>query len=350
MCTTFAAAAGAAGDSAIVLSQPIFGEEAPFVGCHASTVAESRRGLVAAWFAGTDEGYDDVGIWLAHRQGEGWTAPVEIDAGVVDGRDYPCWNPVLHQASDGSLLLFYKVGPSPREWWGQIVRSRDGGRTWSPPERLPDGILGPVRAKPIVLEDGTLLAGSSTEHDGWRLHFERSRDLGRTWESTGPIHDGRSIGGIQPTLLRHSDGRLQALFRTRRANRIGETWSSDGGRTWSEPELTALPNPSAGIDAVTLADGRHLLVYNHTSRLPGERPEAGLRSELNLAVSDDGESWRAALLLERQPGEYSYPAMILGSDGRLHITYTFRRRGIQYVVVAPERLEARYFENGRWPR
>ena len=351
---------------AVVHAELLF-EDAPFPSCHASTIAESPSGhLVAAWFGGTAERHPDVAIWTARYEADesrtagnrGWTAPVTVADGVEGGVDYPCWNPVLHQPSrrpaDGDsgtgppLLLFYKVGPSPSEWWGMLLRSTDEGRTWSAPERLPEGILGPIRAKPIELPDGTLLAGSSTEHDGWRLHFERTTDLGRTWQSTGPIHDGRAFGAIQPAFLVHAGSRLQALARSRQ-NRIVETWSEDGGRTWSEPRATALPNPSAGIDAVTLPDGRHLLVYNHTSTLPGEKPEAGTRSELNLAVSDDGTSWRAALLLERQPGEYSYPAMVRTRDGRVHVTYTWRRRSIRHVVIDPSKLEPRDFVDGRWP-
>jgi predicted neuraminidase len=369
-------AATAQSSPAITQAELIF-EQAPFPSCHASTLVEATGGdLIAAWFGGTAERHPDVSIWTARldRGSPRWSAPAAVADGVEDGVDYPCWNPVLHRPSHrpangdsgdaGPILLFYKVGPSPSEWWGMLLRSEDDGRTWSRPERLPEGILGPIRAKPLELPDGTLLAGSSTEHDGWRLHFERTRDLGRTWESTGPIHDGRALAAIQPAFLAHPAGRIQALARSRQ-NRIVETWSNDGGRTWSEPRATALPNPSAGIDALTLPDGRHLLVYNHTSSLPGEKPRAetsrptpgpaaaaaalGTRSELNLAVSDDGERWRAALLLERQPGEYSYPAMIRTRDGLVHITYTWRRQSIRHVVIDPAKLEPRDFVDGSWP-
>jgi predicted neuraminidase len=341
---------GTARSPAILEAGPIF-ERAPFPSCHASTIVETPSGaLVAAWFGGTDERHPDVSIHTSRREaGAGrWNPPVSVADGVEDGVDQPCWNPVLHQPSSGPLLLFYKVGPSPSEWWGMLLRSDDQGRTWSKPARLPDGILGPIRAKPLELPDGTLLAGSSTEHDGWRLHFERTSDLGLTWTSTGPVHDGRTFAAIQPAFLVHPGGRIQALARSRQ-NRIVETWSEDGGRTWSEPRATTLPNPSAGIDALTLGDGRHLLVYNHTSSLPGEKPAGGTRSELNLAISDDGVRWRAALLLERQPGEYSYPAMIATRDGLVHLTYTWRRQRIEHVVVDPAKLVPRDFVDGRWP-
>ena len=231
-----------------------------------------------------------------------------------------------------------------------LLRSTDGGRTWSPPERLPDGILGPIRNKPLELPDGTLLAGSSTEHDGWRLHFERTRDLGRTWETTGPIHDGRALAAIQPAFLVHladASRRSRAAVSTA-SSRPGRP---DGGRTWSEPRATALPNPSAGIDALTLPDGRHLLVYNHTSELPDEKPAGGTRSQLNLAISRDGVTWQAAFLLEHgQPGEYSYPAMIRARDGLVHVTYTWRRRWIKHCGDRPRtRLRGLDLVEGRWP-
>lgn len=333
-----------------VLEEQLVFTEAPFRSCHASTLVETPAGLVTAFFAGSDEGEDDVGIWVSRRDyGQSdWTAPTEVADGVEEDHDYPTWNPVLFQVPSGPLLLFYKVGPSPPQWWGMLTRSDDGGRSWAPPRRLPDGILGPIRAKPLLLDDGTLLAGSSTENDGWKVHFERTRDFGVTWQSTPPVAGAETFEAIQPTFLVHPGGRIQALCRSRQ-NRIVETFSDDGGFSWSPLAATDLPNPSAGIDALDLPDGRHLLVYNHTSQLPGERPRDGTRSELDLAISRDGRHWQAALLLERQPGEYSYPAMIRTRDGAVHITYTYRRRQIKHVALDPESLSGRDFVDGHWP-
>src|SRR5690606_36906831 len=102
-----------------------------------------------------------------------------------DGTRHPCWNPVLLWYQD-RLMLFYKVGPSPSEWWGMLKVSLDAGKTFSPATRLPDGILGPIKNKPIVLTNGRIVSGSSSEHDGWRLHVEWSDDGGATWKRTGP--------------------------------------------------------------------------------------------------------------------------------------------------------------------
>ena len=312
----------------VVVAELIY-EQAPFPQCHASTLAESKGAIVAAWFGGTAERNADVGIWLARRENNQWTAPVEVANGVPPkGKRQPCWNPVLFQPKDGPLLLFYKVGPSPSKWWGMMVTSPDGGKSWSQPRRLPEEIAGPIKNKPVQLPDGSLLCPSSTEDNGWRIHLERTPDLGLTWTRTEPLNDGRKFGAIQPTILRHPDNRLQLLCRSRQSW-ITECWSEDGGKTWSPMQPTSLPNPNSGIDAVTLRDGRHLLVYNHTAK--GRTP-------LNVAISRDGRIWNPVVTLETEPGEYSYPAVIQTSDGMVHTTYTWRRERVKHVVLDPAKL------------
>lgn len=334
------AASPIASQPGYVLGEMIY-EAAPFPQCHASTIAETKRGLVAAWFGGTHEKHPDVGIWVARRTADGWTAPVEVANGVqADGQRHPCWNPVLFAMPDGPLVLFYKVGPSPSSWWGMRCESRDGGETWSSAIRLPDEIPGPIKNKPVMLKAGRLLSGSSTEDHGWRVHMETTTDGGLTWTRTEPLNDGETIGAIQPTILIHGPEKLQILCRSRNTKHILESWSEDGGKSWSPLVDTTLPNPNSGIDAVTLADGRHLVVYNHTPRG---------RSPLNVAISHDGKRWQAALVLENEPGEYSYPAIIQTSDGKVHITYTWKRQRVKHVVVDPQRLTAKDFDDGNWP-
>lgn len=147
------------------------------------------------------------------------------------------------------------------------------------------------------------------------------------------------MNAIQPSILSHADGRLQAVGRSRNG-RVFETWSTDNGRTWSPLSLTNLPNPNSGTDALTLTDGRQLIVYNHT-------PKG--RSPLNVAISKDGKDWLAALTLERDPGEYSYPAVIQTRDGLIHFTFTWKRQRIKHVVVDPSKLHLRPIISGHWP-
>lgn len=313
---------------------------APTPSCHASTIVETAQGeLVAAWFGGKRECFPDVGIWLSRRAPATgcWSAPVEVANGIQytteDGQvlRYACWNPVLFQPRhkpDAPLILFYKVGKTPQTWWGMMTSSDDGGRTWSPHRRLPDGICGPVKNKPIELPDGTWLCPASTEESvttGWKVHFERSTDAGRTWTRTAPVNDGIEFGAIQPSILTHDGGaRLQAIGRTQLAKRLFSTTSIDAGRHWGPMTFLDIPNPDSGTDAVTLHDGRHVLIHNPT--------ESG-RSPLSLAISSDGLKWRRILDLETEPGEYSYPAIIQTTDGLLHMTWTWRRELIKHAIL-----------------
>jgi predicted neuraminidase len=308
-------------------------EKAPYPSCHASTIVETKSGLVAAWFGGTYERHPDVGIWVSHFKNGKWSESVEVANGVEnDTLRYPTWNPVLFQMPGKELLLFYKVGPSPQTWWGMLKRSFDGGKTWSNAERLPDGILGPIKNKPVLLSDGTLLCPTSSEHDGWRVHFEMTKDAGRTWEKTEAINDGKKHGAIQPSVLFTKDGRLQILCRNQNGN-ILEAFSKDNGKTWSELTPTSLPNPNSGTDALTLKDGRQLLVYNHVTKESSEW--GGKRSPLNVVISEDGKTWKEIAILENEPkAEFSYPAVIQTKNGKIHITYTWKRERIKHVVMS----------------
>ena len=328
-------------DSGFILMREFIYSEASFPSAHASSIVETRPGtLVAAWFGGTQEGSDDVEIWSSRKQpGKPWSKLMRL----TDTPDIPVWNPVLFQ--DGTRTwLFYKIGPSPREWIGAYRISEDGGETWGEVTYLPAGLLGPIRAKPIQLSDGSWLAGSSVEagyrsdtpadapYRSWTCWVERSSDRGKSWIRYGPIVlPGQPYGIIQPTLWQTSTAEVRMLTRSsERVGRVVASASKDGGRTWSPAQLTALPNPNAGIDVVKLRDGRLVLVYNHIPRG---------RDAIHVAVSrDDGDSWSKPYVLEEGQGEFSYPAVIQSADGLIHVTYTWRRTHIRHLVLDPEKL------------
>ncbi len=320
------------GTSQLPIEHSFVFEEASFPQCHASTLVATPEGIIVAWFGGTHEKHEDVGIWYSRQENGGWSEPHEVANGIQhEDKRYPCWNPVLYLRENQELFLFYKVGPSPREWWGEYITSSDFGKTWSKPRRLPEDILGPVKNKPIARSDGKLLCGSSTEHDGWRVHVEIHDPKLDRWKKID-LHSDSVLQVIQPTLIRHDDGRIQMLCRSKN-NVIVEAWSTDEGDTWSRLEPVELPNPNSGIDAATGTDGAHWLIYNPTIVPEGEW--GGSRWPLTLARSEDGKEWHKVIDLEIEPGEYSYPAIIATDDGSLHMSYTWKRERIKYVRIDP---------------
>lgn len=315
-----------------IVSRELVVAKPPFQACHASTLVELSSGeLLVSFFAGTREAAKDVCIWLAAKRGGRWTKPFVIASGIVnDTLRYPCWNPVLFQAREGTLFLFYKVGPNPREWWGMVRTSQDGGKTWAPPKKLPHGILGPIKNKPEQLADGTILSASSVETDAsWKVYMERSANGGRTWNRV-PVDTASTFRVIQPSILQHADKSLQIVCRSDQ-DRVVSAWSSDKGKTWTRFAKLDLPNPNSGIDAVTLKNKLQMIVYNPTVR---GKDWWNNRGKLNVAVSVDGIKWKDVAVLENGSSEeYSYPAIIQAKDGSVHITYTYDRKNIRHVVL-----------------
>ena len=246
---------------------------------------------------------------------------------VAAGDGRASWNPVLCAIRGTALILFYKVGADPRHWRGMTKTSSDGGKTWTNVRELPPGITGPVKNKPLLTGSGEMICPSSSEGWGRRVHVEFLRE--GTWERMAAVPRSSWFKAIQPAFLVHPGGKLQMLCRTRRGL-IAQSWSTDGGRTWLPMHATTLVNPDSGIDAVTLADGRHLLVYNRS---------VDRRTPLTVAVSSDGIRWRDVADIESGPGEYSYPSVIQTADGLIHIVYTWKRRSIKHVVLDPSHLQ-----------
>lgn len=400
-------------DAAILKDEFLY-DYSGFPSAHASTIIQLKNGdLVAAYFGGTFERNPDVCIWVSRKPkgAKAWEKPILAADGVyrlgtpeakkaglsgIDEKTTPadkgpikdglrrfgvpagykydfrsksaniklpanlkrksCWNPVLYTMPDGEIWLFYKVGSTVGDWTGCLVKSKDGGKTWSDPEALPDGFLGPIKNKPEMV-NGRLICGSSTEKNGWRFHVEILDLKTNKWKYVGPVdaelkprtddvdsatvdmehpiykegEKARLIYSIQPSILKLKDGRLQVLMRTHNA-KLATSFSSDGGDTWTPVTLLDIENNQSGTDAVTLKDGRHVLIYNNFETLPGTKK--GSRTPLSLAISDDGTHWRHLLTLEDSPiNQYSYPGIIEGKDGKLHCIYTWRRQRVAYKEV-----------------
>ncbi len=319
------------------ISKEFIFDTASFSQCHASTIVELKDGrLLSAWFGGSHENAPDVSIYLSYNKKGKWSSPQLIaDGKINDTLRYACWNPVLFRSSKGKLFLFYKVGKSPQLWWGMLKVSTNDGLSWSNAERLPSGFLGPIKNKPIELNDGTILCPSSIERgDDWKLHIESTSDEGKTWKYI-PVDTASNVKAIQPCILKYPSNKLQLLCRSNQ-NFILQSWSTDNGKTWSKLTKTELPNPNSGIDAVTLSDGLQMLVYNPMEA--GKEWVEG-RNKLNLAMTLDGENWKKILELEDQKeGEFSYPAIIQTKDKRVHITYTYNRKRIKHILLNYHKL------------
>lgn len=308
----------------------VFGDDRPFAQCHASTVLRTDDGkFLVAWFGGTHEKHDDVGILLSKGEPGSWSAPKEI----AKIREDAHWNPVLFKDPSGSVTLFFKVGKTIDFWETWFKVSNDNGESWSEAKELVQGDKGgrgPVRNKPIVLSDGTWLAPASNElRRVWNAFVDRSEDGGKTWVESGFVELKRDSafgeGVIQPALWESEPGKVHMLLRSS-AGVICRSDSEDFGKTWSPVYKTDLPNPNSGIDVTKLDDNTLVLIFNPDNK------NWGSRSPISLAVSrDNGKTWDPIIELERgaEEDEFSYPSVISFGD-TVVVTYTWKRERIAF--------------------
>jgi len=316
----------------IHVREHLFADQQPFAQCHASTLVQLSNGrFLAAWFGGSKEGHADVGIWSAERSGCQWSAP-QLLAKV---RNCAHWNPVLHVGGDGRVHLFFKVGVQITDWETWVIESDDDGRAWTEPRELVAGDRGgrgPVKNKPIALTDGTWLAGASLEESTWEVFVDRSADGGKTWKASPLIERDSTVftgrGAIQPTLWESAPDKVHMLVRST-CGQIGRSDSTDGGLSWSPLYPTELPNNNSGLDLARLKDGTLALICN---------PVAKGRTPLSVLLStDNGLTWPRRLDLEKEAGEFSYPAIIATKVG-LAITYTWKRKRIAFWMGSVEQI------------
>jgi predicted neuraminidase len=326
-----------ANDSTPFIRGYFFEEGQPFAECHASTILHLQNGkFLAAWFGGKKEGTDDVGIWLTKGTPGSWSTPVEI----AKIREDAHWNPVLFQSPEGKVFLFFKVGKKIPSWETWVKISADNGETWSDAGELvagDKGGRGPVRNKPIVLSNGTWIAGASHEEGAWNAFADISADNGKTWQAAAYIKLDRTKmkgkGVIQPTLWESAPGKVHMLLRSS-DGAIYRADSDDYGKTWSDGYKTNLPNPNSGIDLTRLPDGTLVLAYNP------DTSNWGSRSPLSLAIStDNGKTWPKILDIDSgtKDDEFSYPGVISYGD-TIAVCYTWKRKKIAYWIGKEEDL------------
>ncbi|BCW69908.1 glycosyl hydrolase [Arthrobacter sp. NicSoilB8] len=376
---------------------------APTVQSHAAnllTLPDGRLGCV--WFGGTQEGVPDISIWFSTLEpGSRQWSPAEQ---LSDDSTRSEQNPILFAAPDNRLWLLYTAQKAGNQDTAEVRRriSTDSGRSWGPVETLfPANATGGVfvRQLPVVLPSGRwiipIFRCITTPGEKWVGNSDDSAvmisdDAGATWSEH--VLPG-SLGCVHMNIQPVADGSLLALFRSRWADSIYESRSTDGGTTWSEPVPTELPNNNSSIQFTALADGRLALVYNHSraeasterrlslydeidddglaeeqgqitepvvtdGSVPGSAAGDGdrkafwgtPRSPMTLAISEDsGRSWPIRRNLDVGDGyclsnnsrdglnrEYSYPSIHQGPDGALNIAYTYFRQAIKYVRVDPQ--------------
>jgi predicted neuraminidase len=346
---------------------------------HASNIIEVSPGkFLCVFFGGSGDGKPDVKIWSSFfdvKNGK-WSEPVviansqEID-GITEAAEMTaCWDPVLFKIPNGNMLLFYKLGKKPTDWTGYVKTSIDGGQTWASIKRLPPGILGPAKNKPICIpgtgQSYSLVCGSSSEswNRAWGCWFDILNVNGdqEQWLGVGPVYVEPTKlkepeGIIQPTFFWDKDKNLRMLCRTKNIGKLCTAVSKDNGKTWSKVEKTVLNSNNSSVETINLQDGRVLLAYSDINEK--DVPEKN-RYKLDLAISSDGgDTWKNVFELdnslkdetlkddkgnplkpeEKRKKQISYPSVIQASDGRVHIVYTYNREKLKHVILDPNLLK-----------
>jgi predicted neuraminidase len=357
----------------------------PCVQNHAAFLLPLPGGdMGCVWFGGTQEGVPDVSVHFSRlAAGADRWSPAER---LSDDPTRSEQNPLLFHAPDGRLWLLWTAQVSGNQDTAIIRRriSADGGRSWGAIETLfgeQPGFGTFIRSPIVVLDNGDWLLPiwrcTKPPVGAWTGDLDTSSvmissDAGATWTEHA-VPDSR--GCVHMSIVDLRDGTLVAFYRSRWADSIYVARSSDGGRNWSAPVPTKLPNNNSSVMAIRLADGRLALVYNHSSAadatgrrlslyddIGGEElapaaPPSGRgafwgapRAPMTLALSaDQGRSWPIRRDLESGDGycltnnskdrlnrEFSYPSLCQTPDGALHIAYTYWRQAIKYVRVAPD--------------
>jgi len=311
--------------------------------------------LWATWYAGgEDEGPENyVVLTTSDDDGATWSDPVLIVAPTPPVRAF---DQVLWIDPDGRLWLFWAQAHT---WWDgrggvwaiTTDNPEDARPSWTEPRRLCNGVM---MNKPTVTSGGDWLAPVAVwkrtirmnpppivedarfRHDLPDEQFSnvyRSRDRGETWTRIGHADEpDRSYD--EHMLVERRDGSLWMLIRTS-AGRIGQSFSRDGGETWSECHPSWWPDDPPRIEH---ADARFFIRRLNSGNLLLVRhdPPAGLRGRYGLTAfvsEDDGRTWRGGLLLDERFSA-AYPDGVQAEDGAIYVIYDFDRKGEMKIYMA----------------
>ncbi len=347
----------------------------PCVQNHAAFLAHRSGALDCLWFAGSLEGKSDISVHRSTLASDVWHQTERMS----DDPDRSEQNPVQFISPDGRVLILHTAQPGGNQD-ACVVRLREaGGEAHDLP--LPAGTF--IRAPIQVRDDGAWLLPLfrcvsrpgqrwTGSHDTAALAI--SADAGVSWRQ---VEVPGSIGCVHMTLVPLGPNQLAAFYRRRQSDFVYRSESIDGGESWSAPEPTDVPNNNSSISVIRLTDGRVAMACNpvnaamHTDRRESlydelgddARPQAtggcnpiwGVpRAPMSLCFSDDGgRTFPRRVVVEDGPGtcltnnsldghnkEMSYPSLLEGPDGMLDLAYTYHRRAIKHVRLAPEWLES----------
>jgi predicted neuraminidase len=340
---------------------------------HAASMLELPNGdLLCAWFAGSAEGISDVKIAISRLpfQHNQWTAPMFVSQDATRSEQ----NPNLFLAPDGKIWLFYTAqetrGCTKEEWearvklglvegsytmqWTAVIRRRvsdDHGYTWGPVEDYFKEPSSFCRQPMVVMSNGEWLYPMyyslfAPGHGDDFTVMQISANQGKTWTEY-PVPNSR--GRVHASVVEISAGTMAAFFRSRAADRIYVSRSTNYGRTWTEPERTVLPNNNASIQAVRLVSGNIAIIFNnhHAQDDATKTVWPRERYPLTVALSEDGgNTWPYMRNIDTSDGLVgasnsslnrgcAYPCMLQTSDGFIHIGYSYRpRQCIKYIRIS----------------
>lgn len=300
---------------------------------HASTLTILPDGkLMAAWYAGSREGAKDVAIFTSILKKSGWSEPVklvtrETVAGAVLAQVRKIGNPVLFTVNNKVWLWFVSVGIGG--WAGSQINlmQSDDGEKWTKPRRLVTSpffnISTLVRTRPVFLENNEIGLPISQESFVKFSEFLRLNADGKIlMKSRMP-----NPSTLQPAVLVENQKAAHAFLRDHDENglhRVRHAKTGDGGTSWQALPPTDIPNINNSLAVLKLPSGAWLLVGNDNHR-----------DILSAWVSNDfGKTWHFRRIIEKGDGEYSYPFLLMDSDGRIHLSYTWRRQTIRHMVFS----------------
>lgn len=319
----------------------LFGPEHPGVYKHPASITQLANGdLYVAYYGGSGEYQTDTAVYGSRLK---VGAPLWTDPAVIaDTPEHGDGNPVIWQAPDGVVWLFYNCLYGPT-WSHAIVMgklSRNGAHTWSDSFVLSSELGSMVRGQPIVLANGDYLLPMYHETGGdpertapdTSSYFMRYNPKKKTWAATNRITSPE--GNLQPQVVQISEKELVAYLR--RGGSFLPTkdgWmlrseSHDGGYTWSPARRTEFPNPNAAVDFIKLKNGHLLLVYNNSMND---------RTPLTVAISTDGaKTFPHRRDIGGGENSFAYPYAIQTADGKIHIIYTTNNRTTVMQAVFDE--------------